>query len=64
MMQRPTPIARPGLDILAQELHRFIELNGALEQENHELRLKIRELERILESYINSPSGSNNVVLP
>ena len=69
MSARPTPITRPGLDIIADELGRFVELNGQLEQENYNLRLRVLDLERQiaelnLQSQFYSTSGTNNVVLP
>lgn len=62
-MKSPQPIHRPGLDVLALEIERQSELNSGLLEHIERLNSRIAELERIIESYQNSPSGTNNVVL-
>jgi cell division septum initiation protein DivIVA len=65
MIPRPTPITRPGLDILADELGRAFDQNSELQQENIILRQKIEVLEQQIrdlstQTQVCSTSGTNN----
>ena len=71
-MHKPQPIHRPGLDILATELDRALQINIDLEDKINTLNNRLLEkdqrietLEKIISSYqSNISSGINNVVLP
>ena len=57
----PKPFA--GLEIIAHELDRQMQINSELMTKNQELEQRIQVLEKLLDSYMNSSSGSNNAVL-
>lgn len=58
------PKANQGIDVICGEIDRLSQLNSDHLRTIETLEQRIKVLEKILESYINSPSGSNNVVLP
>ena len=57
------PAIHFGLEVVGAELDRQIRINSELMEKNQELEQRIVQLEKIISSYQNNPSGTNNVVL-
>lgn len=64
MKATPSPLQRPGMDFIAYELDRQIQINSELSNRILDLESRVLELEQENEDLRLKASGTNNVVLP
>ena len=58
------PKAHQGIDVICGEIDRLSQLNSQHLRTIETLEQRIKVLEKIIESYLDSSSGTNNTVLP